>query len=414
MKKITLIIAALAFNCSIAFSQGCLPEGITFTTQEQIDNFQTNYPGCTEIEGFVIISGGDEITNLNGLSVLTSIGGMLRIYSCSVLTSLLGLENITYIGGDLEVYLWPSGTSVLANLNGLNNLTTIEGGLDITNTDVLTSLTGLENVATIGGFLQIAGNEALLNLTGLDHVTSIGEEIWIGENASMIDLTGLGNLTSVGGGIEIYDDNLTSLSGLSNLNSVGGAIKINYNNNLSNLSGLAGLTSIGGYLEIYFNDVLSSLSGLDSIAPASISDIYIEYNPLLSACEVSSVCEYLVSPNGDIDITNNAPGCNSPEEVQEACEALGMEEPLAGSPCLIFPNPANEHLIIQLSLEKPEPVRITVLNISGQQMAVIVGNRTTAGAYHTDINISNWPAGVYFCRIQIGNKTITKKIVKVN
>ncbi len=29
----------------------CLPEGITFTTQAQIDNFQLNYPGCTEIEG---------------------------------------------------------------------------------------------------------------------------------------------------------------------------------------------------------------------------------------------------------------------------------------------------------------------------------------------------------------------------
>ena len=36
----------------------CLPEGITFTTQEQIDNFQTNYPGCTEIEGDVYIGDG--------------------------------------------------------------------------------------------------------------------------------------------------------------------------------------------------------------------------------------------------------------------------------------------------------------------------------------------------------------------
>jgi S-formylglutathione hydrolase FrmB len=53
----------------------CLPQGITFTNQAQIDNFQTNYPGCTEIEGDVTIA-GDDITNLNGLSVLTSIGGV--------------------------------------------------------------------------------------------------------------------------------------------------------------------------------------------------------------------------------------------------------------------------------------------------------------------------------------------------
>ena len=58
--------------------QACLPDGITFSTQEQIDNFQTNYPNCSEIEGSVAIS-GDDITNLNGLNVLTSIGGDLMI-----------------------------------------------------------------------------------------------------------------------------------------------------------------------------------------------------------------------------------------------------------------------------------------------------------------------------------------------
>ena len=54
----------------------CLEEGITFSTQEQIDNFQTDYPYCTEIEGNVIIEGYD-ITNLDSLSVLNSVGGFL-------------------------------------------------------------------------------------------------------------------------------------------------------------------------------------------------------------------------------------------------------------------------------------------------------------------------------------------------
>ena len=51
MKKLIFLIVAVAINYAAVFSQGCLPEGITFTTQEQIDNFQINYPGCTEIEG---------------------------------------------------------------------------------------------------------------------------------------------------------------------------------------------------------------------------------------------------------------------------------------------------------------------------------------------------------------------------
>jgi hypothetical protein len=45
----------VAFGHSLAYSQGCLPEGITFTTQAQIDSFQINYPGCNAVEGNVII-----------------------------------------------------------------------------------------------------------------------------------------------------------------------------------------------------------------------------------------------------------------------------------------------------------------------------------------------------------------------
>jgi len=56
MKKLIILLLALAAINS-ANAQPCLPEGIMFYSQEQIDNFQTNYPGCTEIEGDVIIEG---------------------------------------------------------------------------------------------------------------------------------------------------------------------------------------------------------------------------------------------------------------------------------------------------------------------------------------------------------------------
>ena len=76
MKKLTILIFALLIIEVSAFAQPCLPGGITFSTQDQIDNFQTNYPNCTEIEGGVVIEGSD-ITNLDGLNVITSIGEYL-------------------------------------------------------------------------------------------------------------------------------------------------------------------------------------------------------------------------------------------------------------------------------------------------------------------------------------------------
>ncbi|MCU0371231.1 MAG: hypothetical protein MUC31_07440, partial [Bacteroidales bacterium] len=75
MKKLFIFFTGVLISFS-GLSQSCLPEGIYFESQTQIDNFQVDYPGCTEIEGDVIIfSPYDEISNLNGLSVLTSIGG---------------------------------------------------------------------------------------------------------------------------------------------------------------------------------------------------------------------------------------------------------------------------------------------------------------------------------------------------
>jgi len=109
MRKLNLIIVstlcALLFTFH-SFAQPCLPEGIVFETQEQIDNFQTNYPNCTVIEGNVAICGND-ITNLTGLNVLTAIDSNLLIgFDADTLVnpnlgSLTGLESMTYVGGDM-------------------------------------------------------------------------------------------------------------------------------------------------------------------------------------------------------------------------------------------------------------------------------------------------------------------------
>ena len=76
MKNLIVLIATTLLISVHVHSQSCLPDGITFTTQEQIDNFQTDYPNCSIIEGDIEIN-GDDISNLNGLIVLKSIGGAL-------------------------------------------------------------------------------------------------------------------------------------------------------------------------------------------------------------------------------------------------------------------------------------------------------------------------------------------------
>ena len=91
MKRFSSVLFILIFFQIMAYSQSCLPEGITFTTQSQIDSFQINYPNCTEIKGNVKIV-GDNILNLNGLSTLNSFGGCLEIKYNDFLTNLSGMN----------------------------------------------------------------------------------------------------------------------------------------------------------------------------------------------------------------------------------------------------------------------------------------------------------------------------------
>jgi len=164
MKKLLLSLIGL-FLWYTGSSQACLPQGITFSTQNQIDNFHTNYPNCTIIFGNVTISGAN-ITNLNGLNGLTAIDANFTITNDSVLPNLSGLDSLTYIGGALEIN-WNHN---LSSLTGLNKITEIGGYLDITGNNNLTSLTALHNLASINGYLQVDLNNVLDNLTGLDNI----------------------------------------------------------------------------------------------------------------------------------------------------------------------------------------------------------------------------------------------------
>ncbi|HOW31851.1 MAG TPA: hypothetical protein PLP88_09800, partial [Bacteroidales bacterium] len=141
MKKVIFLLAALLISACSAFSQGCLPDGIEFTTQAQIDSFQINYPGCSYIEGSVEILYSGDITNLEGLNSLDSIGGYLEI-DCRR----------------------------LKNLNGLNNLVKINRNLMIAACDSLVNLEGLSNLTTIGDNFLINYNVNLLNFEGLDNL----------------------------------------------------------------------------------------------------------------------------------------------------------------------------------------------------------------------------------------------------
>ena len=177
MKKLILLLAVFLLLIHPSVSQSCLPDGITFTTQEQIDSFPINYPFCTEIEGSVLICGMD-INNIDSLNQLSTIDRDLSISlgDNTQLVFLTGLDNLDTIRGTLR--FWSNDS--LKSIQGLNNLVYIGEDLNIGPTAYglpnysLNDISGLSKLNHIEGYLLIDRNLVLKNIDGLSNLTYVG------------------------------------------------------------------------------------------------------------------------------------------------------------------------------------------------------------------------------------------------
>jgi len=235
---------------------------------------------CSEVTGDLSI--GDwpwatDITNLGGLSELTSVGGSLAIF----------------------------GNPRLTNVSGLSSLTSVGGALGISDNPVLTNVDGWSSLTSVGGNVIVQRNPVLINVDGLSAVTSVGGDVNVAYNPVLMNVDGLSGLTSVGGDLRFFENaGLTNLNGLASLTSVGRHLGIARNFALTNLDGLSGVTSVGGDMWI----------GSDNDALAECCGVY----PLLSVNGVA----------GTITIENNTVGCNSVQDILDGgpCPNTAVKE----------------------------------------------------------------------------------------
>ena len=420
----TTLFCQFLSNQTSLHCQHCLPEGITFSSQAQIDSFQFNYPGCKKIIGDVKID-GDDITNLNGLIGLTSTGGLRIIDNCSLM-NLSGLDNLDSVGGNVII----GGNNNLNSISALDRLTFIPGDLEIGSfysqnyhgNPLLTSLAGLNNIDSVGGSLNIFRCASLFDLTGLERLKQIGSGLgiggmWSGGN-SLQYLSGLDSLVSVGGGLDIvFNSGLQNLHGLEKLVQIGGDLSIYGNDSMTSLSGLVNLTSIGGGINLgnflYYpgNLLLRDISELENVTING--DINIAGNHALSECAIESICNYLANPIGTTLIYYNAPGCNTPEEVKQACDSLPVPE--ISKPCrfIIHPNPFYETTMICFELDTPAAIEVIIYDKLGKVVREFPRKEYQPGDNSVTWQAEGLPAGIYLIGLQDGTTSVDRKIIKL-
>jgi hypothetical protein len=90
---------------------------------------------------------------------------------------------------------------------------------------------------------------------------------------------------------------------------------------------------------------------------------------------------------------------------------ISSEIPSSYSLSQNFPNPFNPTTTIKFAVPKLSNVKISVNDITGKELEVLVNEQLQAGTYQTNWNASNFSSGVYFYRLQTEDFSDTKKLI---
>ena len=380
-------------------AQSCLSGTNLFTRQGQVDSIPILYPNCVNVLGTIRVMDVDStpVTNLNGFEQITTIDGSLNLTGNLQLADMSGLNNLTTIGNNLSIVNHP----VLSDLTGFSGLTTVNGDMNFSNNNGLTDMDGFQNLTTVGGDIRLYTNTGLTSLTGFDNIATIGEGLNISDCDGLTSMSGLNQLTSVGEVLLISGIfYLENLSGLENLTSVE-SFRLTFNSNLTDMTALSNLTTIDGDIYLYQNDKLASLSGLDNINHLQIDELTILDCDQLSMCDVESVCNFLEA-GGASYISVNTAGCDTEEEVLEACNTVSVDPQLDEEQISVQPNPTMGQLRLDLPLENKTVCE--VYNDLGKKM-LITGAK--------EIDLSTFPNGMYTIKINHGDEQWIRRIVKL-
>jgi hypothetical protein len=93
-------------------------------------------------------------------------------------------------------------------------------------------------------------------------------------------------------------------------------------------------------------------------------------------------------------------------------QALGTKEDLAAKLNLqVYPNPATSVVKVQFQNSGSELVKLTLHNILGQQISEVPYQKSASAAQTVEIQVADYPKGVYLLKLQTGKNAVTKRLV---
>jgi len=98
-------------------------------------------------------------------------------------------------------------------------------------------------------------------------------------------------------------------------------------------------------------------------------------------------------------------------EMMTSVETLSTKVPTNSGLDQNYPNPFNPTTTISFRLPSQSYVSLKVFNSLGREVSILLEKKLSAGTYVERWDAQGLPSGVYFCRLQTGSFTETKKIL---
>ena len=118
-----------------------------------------------------------------------------------------------------------------------------------------------------------------------------------------------------------------------------------------------------------------------------------------------------MGPQGDIHYVFNAVRC-----VRDINPTVGIDNKSFNIPNKFhlfpaYPNPFNPETVIRYQLPVSSDVKLTIYDVSGRRVKQLVDGTIDPGLHTVEWNAKNIPSGVYFCKLTIGDRASTQKLI---
>lgn len=99
------------------------------------------------------------------------------------------------------------------------------------------------------------------------------------------------------------------------------------------------------------------------------------------------------------------------EYVEDGIRDIGTAIGGSAASLYNYPNPFSENTTITYTVSGNSDVRLTVYNLLGDEVAVLVNETKKEGTYNVEFDGSGLARSIYFCSLKINNKTITRRMI---